>query len=114
MASPIAQFGVGTTVTDGATQTFDCTSTSHFQWTLGASRTMSTPTNVANGQLIYIMVVQDATGSRLVTWPSNFTWPAGTAPTLTTTASKADLFFAVYDGINAKWRANTVGLNYTL
>lgn len=113
MANPIAEFGVGNTVTDGATQTFDCSTGSHFQWTLGANRTMSTPTNAINGQTIWLAVVQDSTGSRTVTWPSNWTWPGGTAPTLTTTAAKLDLFFAKYDGINSKWRANTVGLNYT-
>lgn len=110
--SPIATFGIPTVVTDGATQVWDCTGSSHFTWTLGASRTMSTPTGIAPGQVITISVTQDATGSRLVTWPASFSWPTnGTAPTLTTTAAKTDIFQGFYDPTAAKWRMMTLGLN---
>lgn len=110
---PIASFTVPQVVTDGATQTFDAGQASHFRWTLGASRTMSTITNPVGGQVIEIETIQDATGSRLVTWPSNFNWPAATAPTLTTTAAKRDRFQARYNATTATWDAQTLGLNYT-
>jgi len=38
-----------------------------------------------------LILVQDATGSRTVTWPSSVDWGSLGAPTLTTTASKADV-----------------------
>lgn len=107
MANPIAMFGPPTVITDAATQTFDCSTTSYFQWTLGASRTMSTPVSPANGHVIWIDVIQDATGSRLVTWPSNFRWPGvnTVAPVLQTQASGYDTIRAIYDGTNSVWRA---------
>ncbi len=52
------------------------------------------------GTLITIILVQDGTGSRTVTWPATVKWSGGTAPTLTTTASKRDVFTFVYDGSN--------------
>jgi len=53
-----------------------------------------------NGSLVTIIIVQDGTGSRTVTWPSNVKWSGGTAPTLTTTANKRDIFQFVWDGSN--------------
>lgn len=49
----------------------------------------------------YILhVIQDGAGSRTLTWNSVFKWPAGVAPTLTTTASRRDMFSFVSDGTN--------------
>ena len=39
-----------------------------------------------------LRLLQDGTGSRTVTWFSTIKWAGGSAPTLTTTASKADVF----------------------
>ena len=111
--SPLAGFGPIQTVTDGATQTFDMSQGSRFSWTLGANRTMSAPTNVPDGCLIWLYVTQDATGSRTVTWPSTFRWPAATAPTLTTTASKTDLIWGQWDATLNKWTMYAASLNYT-
>ena len=110
--SPIASFGAPNVVTDAATQTWDASQGSYFQWTLGAARTMSAITNPAPGQVIWIDVIQDSTGSRLVTWPSAFVWPGvnNSAPVLQTQAAGKDLIRAVYDATNAQWRA---GLNHT-
>ena len=57
-----------------------------------------------------LVLTQDATGSRTATWPASVKWPGGTAPTLTTTASKTDVFNFVYDGTN--YFGATMGLNY--
>lgn len=43
------------------------------------------------GSRLQLMINQDSVGSRLITWPSNVKWPAGTAPTLTTTQSGIDI-----------------------
>lgn len=112
--NPIAQYGAVNVITDGATQTWDCSTGAIFQWTLGASRTMSTPTGMVTGQYIEIRVVQDSSGSRLVTWPSNFSWPASTAPTLTTTAGRMDIVKGTWDDLNSKWRMQAAALNYTV
>lgn len=50
---------------------------------------------------LILRVIQDATGSRTVTWPSGASgvaWPSGTAPTLTTTASGVDIVSIYYNG----------------
>lgn len=112
--NPIGQFGAVTLITDAATQVWDCSAGGQFQWTLGANRTMSEPTGYVPGQLIEIRVVQDATGSRTVTWPATFAWPAATAPTLTTTAAKMDIVHGTWDGQNNKWRLRATSLNYTV
>ena len=50
------------------------------------------PTADAFGVLsLTLVLVQDATGSRTVTWPASVDWGTTGAPTLTTTASKADV-----------------------
>ena len=86
------------TLTAGATVTWDVGSSPVAKLTLGGNRTISAPTNGATGQFISIAVIQDATGSRTLTWNSAYEFTADTAPTLTTTVSKADLFVFRYNG----------------
>ena len=59
---------------------------------------------------LILKLVQDATGSRTVTWPATVHWSGGTAPTLTTTASKVDLISFYYDGTTY---FGTSSLNFT-
>ena len=91
-------YNVEGTLTDGATVTWDVGSSPVAKLTLGGNRTLSAPTNGATGQFISIAVIQDATGSRTLTWNSAYEFTADTAPTLTTTVSKADLFVFRYNG----------------
>jgi len=86
------------TLTDGATITWNVGTSPVAKVTLGGNRTLSAPTNGATGQFISLAVIQDATGSRTLTWNSVYEFTADTAPTLTTTASKADLFVFRYNG----------------
>lgn len=46
--------------------------------------------NATAGQCFIVRILQDSVGSRTVTWFTTIRWAGGTAPTLTTTASKAD------------------------
>ena len=86
-----AQRGAITTLTDGATITADFATTNHFQVTLGGNRTLANPSNQTAGQSGAIRVVQDGTGSRTLAYGSNWKFPNGTAPTLTTTANAVDV-----------------------
>lgn len=79
-----------TTLTDAATITPDLSTSCNFTVTLGGNRTMANPTNAVAGQSGSIFIVQDATGSRTLSWGSNWDWAGGTAPTLTTTANAVD------------------------
>jgi hypothetical protein len=91
-------YNADATLTDGATITWDVGSSPVAKVTLGGNRTLSAPTNSASGQFISLTVIQDATGSRLLTWNSAYEFTGDTAPTLTTTASKADIFVFKYNG----------------
>jgi len=78
--------------------------------TLTANCTFTFPTAAA-GKSFMLVLKQDATGSRTATWPGNVKWPGGTAPTLTTTASKADVIsFICADGAN--WYGFVGGLAF--
>lgn len=77
--------------------------------TLTGNCTYTFPTPVA-GKSFTLFQKQDATGSRTVTWDSNIKWPASTAPTITSTASKMDVFSFVSDG--TYWYGRTIGQNY--
>lgn len=59
---------------------------------------------------LVLKLVQDATGSRTVTWPAAVHWSGGTAPTLTTTANKVDIITFYYDGTTYFGNSS---LNYT-
>jgi hypothetical protein len=66
--------------------------------TLGAAANAFTFQNARAGGTYVLILKQDSNGSRTVTWPSNVKWPGNTAPTLTTTASRADVLYLTYDG----------------
>ena len=80
--------------------------------TLTGNCTYTFPTPVA-GKSFILVQIQDATGSRTVTWPSTVDWPSATAPTLTATASKVDKF--VFTAISGTaWLGSVAGQNYTV
>ena len=85
------------TLTDGATVTWNASLGRIATLTLGGNRTMAAPTNLKVGHYT-LTVIQDATGSRTITWNGAFKWPAQTAPTLTTTANARDILTFVSDG----------------
>lgn len=66
--------------------------------TLGSAANAFTFNNGRAGGTYILIVKQDGSGSRTVTWPSTVRWPGNVTPTLTTTASRADVFSFVFDG----------------
>ena len=77
--------------------------------TLTGNATITMPTAVS-GKSFILFLRQDGTGSRTVTW-STVNWAGGTAPTITSTASKQDIYSFFSDGTS--WYGVTVGQNYT-
>ncbi len=92
-----ASYGTITADSDGATITFNMATSNLHSVTLGGNRTLAV-SNVAVGQTFILRLLQDGTGSRTVTWFSTIKWAGGSAPTLTTTASKADMIGFVCTG----------------
>ena len=89
------------TLTDGATISWDMSTQSVAKVTLGGNRTVAAPTNGSTGQFASLLVIQDGTGSRTLTWNAVYEFASDTAPTLSTTGGKADLFVFRYNG--TKW-----------
>lgn len=82
---------VGTfAATDGATITFNLDNGLRQKVTLGGNRTLAL-SNDQDGQAFTLILKQDGTGSRTVTWWSGIKWAGGSAPTLTTAAGKYDI-----------------------
>jgi hypothetical protein len=80
---------------------------------LAGATTMAAPTgSPTDGQLLIFRLIQDATGSRIVTWNAAYRFPAGTAPTLTTTAAKTDYVSFRYNAVATKWDNVATTLNF--
>lgn len=78
------------TATDGATVTFNLESGSIQEVTLGGNRTLAL-SNVNDGQVFILILRQDGTGGRTVTWFSNIKWQDNVDPTLDTAANGVDV-----------------------
>ncbi len=78
------------TLTDGANISVDLGANQNFTVTLAGNRTLDNPTNKVVGQTGSIFIVQDATGSRTLSYGTDYEFSGGTAPTLTTTAAAVD------------------------
>ena len=87
------------TLTDAATIAWDASLGRVATVTLGASRTFGAPSNLRVGTYI-LHVIQGGTGSYTITWNGVFKWPAGVAPTLTTTVGARDVMSFISDGTN--------------
>lgn len=78
------------TLTDAATITPDFGANQNFTVTLAGNRTLANPTNAVVGQTGSIFLVQDGTGSRTLSFGTEYDFAGGTAPTLSTTAAAVD------------------------
>ena len=75
--------------------------------TLNNNCTFTMPTAAAGKS--FVTILNSGTGGYSVTWVT-VAWPGGSAPTLTATASKKDLFSFFSDGTT--WYGATIGQNY--
>tara|TARA_R110002153_G_scaffold28174_4_gene87294 strand:- start:661 stop:1491 length:831 start_codon:yes stop_codon:yes gene_type:complete len=90
-----------TALTDGANISWDANDDSgkiNATVILGGNRILDNPTNMYSGTSYNLLVAQDGTGSRTLTFGTVFKWAGGTAPTLSTAANAVDVFTFIYDG----------------
>jgi len=99
-----------TTLTDGSTVSWNASTEDVAKVTLGGNRTLGSASSGTTGQFISLLIIQDGTGSRTLTWNAAYEFASDTAPTLTTTAAKGDVFVFRYNG--SKWLE--VGRNQAL
>ena len=107
-----AAFNAEATLTDASTISWDVAASPVAKVTLGANRTLGAGSNAVAGQFVSLLVIQDGTGSRTLSFNAVYEFTADTAPTLTTTASKGDLFVFRYNG--SKFLEVGRNLNLTL
>ncbi len=86
-----------TAITAATTTTIDLSGGNVFTVNLGLNVTTLTLTNGVVGTYL-IKFVQDATGTRDVTFPVAWKWAGGVVPNLTNTAGKTDIVTLIYDG----------------
>ena len=86
------------TLSDGANIDWDLQAKPVAKVTLAGNRTLNNATNGVTGQFVSLLVIQDGTGSRTLSFSSNYEFASDTAPTLTTTASLGDFFVFYYNG----------------
>ena len=98
------------TLTDGATISWNALTQQVAKVTLAGNRTLGSASSGVTGEFISLLVIQDGTGSRTLTWNAAYEFASDTAPTLTTTANLGDLFVFRYNG--SKWLE--VGRNQAL
>ena len=98
------------TLSDGATPAWNALTEPVAKITIAGNRTIGAASGGVAGQFISLLIIQDGTGSRTMTWNAAYEFKDDTAPTLTTTASKGDLFVFRYNG--SKWLE--VGRNQNL
>jgi len=108
-----AQDILNTVASSGAAQTLPATANVH-DLTLTANCTLTLP-SLVSGKACAITVIlrQDGTGSRTVTWPGSVSWVTGSAPTLKTAASAVDVVtLFTLDG-GTSWGGTAVGAGFS-
>ena len=91
---------------DGATISWNLNTQQVASVTLAGNRTLSNPTNLVNGGTYALIVKQDATGNRTLSYGSTFKWMGGTTPALSATANAVDILVFISDGTNLYGVAN--------
>jgi hypothetical protein len=77
-------------LTDGASIAIDFNNGQNFAVQLAGNRTLESPTNCVAGQTGSILLIQDGTGGRTLSYGANWKFAGGTAPTLSTAISAVD------------------------
>jgi hypothetical protein len=89
-------------LTDGATITPDFNTGLNFKVTIAGNRSLANPTNAKSGQSGIIVITQDGTGSRTLTYGTNWKFPGGASSggVLSTAAGSVDViaYFVRADG----------------
>ncbi len=92
-------FGLAT-LTDASSIAWDLADNQVATVTLGGNRTLANPTNQQAGATYVIIVKQDGSGNRTLAYGSDYKFPGGTAPTLSTGTNDVDLLVFISDGTN--------------
>jgi hypothetical protein len=91
-------------LTDAPTIAVDASQGNDFRATLGASRTMGTPSSPTDGQQIIFQITQGSGGSATLTWGTGYNFSAELPqPALSTAAGQTDLLGFIYNSAKSSW-----------
>ena len=88
------------TLTDGASIAWDVSLGVMATVTLTDNRALANPTNLVNGASYILIVKQDATGGRTLSYGDKYLFPDGIEPVLSTGANAVDMIAFLSDGTN--------------
>lgn len=86
------------TLTDGATINWDLSVGAFAQVTLTDNRALANPTNLVNGASYILIIKQDGSGSRTLSFGSAYKFADGVDPTLSTGTNAVDIIAFLCDG----------------
>lgn len=86
------------TLPPGTTVPVDASLSDNFTLTPAQNFTLANPTNLIPGQTLNIHIIQDATGSRVITYGSLYKFATGANKVLSTAANAVDHLSGYYDG----------------
>lgn len=76
----------------------DATQSNTFELTLTTTATLNNPSGLVSGQTLVIIIKQDGTGNRLLSFGSLFKFTKGVTPTISTTPNAIDVLSCICDG----------------
>jgi hypothetical protein len=101
-------------LTDASTISVNAALGNTFRVTLGGNRTMGTPSNPADGQMVIFEITQGLAGTYTLAWSGAYLFTTGLpAPTITTTAGYVDICGFKYAATPAVWRCLAVSQGYS-
>lgn len=95
---------------DGTTLRLDASRSNNWCHTLKGNRVLANPTGLKSGMVLNILLDQDATGTRVLTYGDMYIVQAGNNLVLSTAANGRDLLCCIFDG--QKLRCN-LGKGYS-
>lgn len=96
----------------GTTPNLDLSNGNFITATLNGNATFTFSGAATGAQCFTLVLTNDGTAGRTVTWPASVKWPDAVTPPRTTTASRTDVytFFTVDSGTT--WYGNLAQYNY--
>ena len=80
--------------------------------TANCTITFSNPPAAGKAGSMTLVLHQDGSGSKTITWPASVKWPSATSPTLTTGESKVDIVQLFTTDGGTTWRGFLAGANF--
>lgn len=102
------------TASSGSSLTLDIAAGTTQDITLDSSSvalSLSNPAASGKAGQMTIIIRQDGTGGRTITWPGSVLWAGGTAPTLSGGASAVDIFQLMTSDGGTSWFGSTLGID---